>query len=474
MYANNYACRAKAISKLLDEKMKMVDKKQLRIIRYALKHLFSDKAFFVFDEPKDYFKIDNLLLRELRLGDGRAMFLSGVGLQHLDSIVVAFDQSDLFGSQADYSDVAHAVRTVFAQLMADRRVPPDVGEFVEMVRNSVESQIDTHTFAVPIYGINLEGSDSLTLGSFAVTLSPVDYIQQRGINHSGNDLTDAVQVMGACCWLIGSARGTANVGLEKFRTQAELVVGALALFAASMYERGASGFRIGVVMSPEQANGRNVWMSWTERKLQLGVSVKFVSTQDFLINSATLQRLREDNGFDRLFTILELAEKTPLEVAITRAVYWFADAHRDSAPAMRLVKYWSCIETFFSTDKEDITHSVSSGLATVLTMGGYAFVEQAEYAALRRRITRLYGLRSRAVHRGSFDHVSKTDVAVLGQWVSWMLINMVSFVERGYTNPKEIKAVSDQLDLQLMGTRSLRNGKLTDNPARFRLYTEEQ
>jgi hypothetical protein len=113
---------------------------------------------------------------------------------------------------------------------------------------------------------------------------------------------------------------------------------------------------------------------------------------------------------------------------------------------MRLIKYWSCVETFFSADTRDITKAVSTGLASVLVFDGYSFVPVAEYSSLKKKIAKLYNLRSRAVHGAAYEHVSERDASDLSQWVAWMLINMVTFVEHGYTKLAEIKEITDQLD----------------------------
>lgn len=97
-----------------------------------------------------------------------------------------------------------------------------------------------------------------------------------------------------------------------------------------------------------------------------------------------------------------------------------------------------------------LTQSVSTGLACVLVYGGYNFVPEAEYVSFKKRVATLYDLRSRAVHGAAYHHVSERNVADLSQWVAWMLINMVSFVERGYTKIGQIKAIADRLDEKLV------------------------
>ena len=46
---------------------------------------------------------------------------------------------------------------------------------------------------------------------------------------------------------------------------------------------------------------------------------------------------------------------------------------------------------------------------------------------------------------------TERNVNDLSQWAAWMLINMISFVERGYTKTRQIKAIADRLDEKLMG-----------------------
>jgi hypothetical protein len=148
----------------------------------------------------------------------------------------------------------------------------------------------------------------------------------------------------------------------------------------------------------------------------------------------------------RAFAILRAPDRTELEEAIARTVYWYSDAHRDPVLVMKLIKYWSCVEAFFSFEKEEITHAVSAGLASILVFGGFRFVPLSEYGALKRQIVDLYSLRSRAVHRGSHQHTKERDVAQFSQWVAWMIISMVALVEQGYTNLKAVKAQTDRLD----------------------------
>jgi hypothetical protein len=206
-------------------------------------------------------------------------------------------------------------------------------------------------------------------------------------------------------------------------------------------------------MSPEEGHGTAIWLSWSDKSLDLTTHRKYVGSQPFKINSDILGQFAASGVFARAFKIFESHSRTQLEEAIAKGVHWFSDAHRDAAPVMRLIKYWSCIETFFTSESKDITRSVSVGLASVLVYGGYGFVPEKEYPALKKRVAKLYDIRSRAVHGAAYHHVLERNVNDLSQWAAWMLLNMVSFVERGYTKTGQIKAMADRLDEQFMCAR---------------------
>lgn len=113
---------------------------------------------------------------------------------------------------------------------------------------------------------------------------------------------------------------------------------------------------------------------------------------------------------------------------------------------MQFVKYWSCIEVFFSEQNEEITKSVSAGIAAVLVFGGLGVVPEADYTKTKTRVTQLYKKRSKAVHGASREHVTTRDIVDLSRYAAWLLVNMLSMSERGYRDRKPIKAISMRLD----------------------------
>lgn len=419
-----------------------LSKKQMRAIDYSLNHLFRAKSLlpdFPKDLPgRDYFS------RLLRLSDNRSLFLTENAISHIRIIVEIISEANIYDGLADYSDIWSAFHHIIEDLISKNERPNDAVELLELIQNQIDSRISTCTYAVPLYGIKLDGIDLMEIGSLKIVISPIIYIENNEIECRIDDVTKHIEDNKHYLWLIGSARGTRRVSQEKFRELADLATGMLAVCAASMHEGGATPFEIGIIMTPQEGHGIARWISWNDKK-QLSTHCTLIGRQPFVLDRETHDELSGTTILPQAFKIFESQNRTELEKAVAKGVYWFSDAHRDKRPAMKLVKYWSCIETFFSSN-DNIVRSVSTGLAMILVSGAYEFVPKKEYPSLKKRVAKLYKLRSSAVHGANYRHVSERDVSELSQWAAWMLINMIAFVEQGFTQPSQIKNITDQLN----------------------------
>lgn len=426
--------------------MGKLNEKQCRALSFALERLFKPKSILPIDSFEDYKNVENLLSRQLHLTRDRVLLMSDQGLEYFRSIIKTIHESKFFDDLAEYSDVANGCRKVFESLISENQMPESVDELLELVRREVDLHIDHWTFAVPIYGVELIDIDALPLGAMRLARTGVEHLDAAGVRHDFTDVQRSIKISKTELWLIGSAHGTQRVAEALFRIQAELAVGMLAISAGSMYQNGATAFRIGVVMSPEQAHGGAVWYSWRESVRDLITHYTFKKSQNFQIDARLVEQFDEAAVFQKAFLVLQKDSPSQLEDAFARAVYWYSEAHREAIPTMKLVKYWSCVETFFSAENKDIARAVSSGLASILVFGGFGFVEPSSYEEIKKKVAKHYNLRSRALHGALHQHVSAKDAAELSQWVAWMLVNMVTLFDRGYLNVSQIKEQCDRLD----------------------------
>ncbi|TIL35949.1 HEPN domain-containing protein [Mesorhizobium sp.] len=429
----------------MERMVKPFTPKDLRILFSCADELFKTKSLIA---PKSIGDIpgDRTLIRELRLSDKRHLYFTDFGLETFRKVVDIIAEHDCFEGKADYSDIWSAWRTAIEHWLSNSLRPYNVGEVLEAVSNIISSEIKPQFFIVPIFGVTLNGADSFELGSMKVLRNPISTLDAMGISYDKHPHPSMLEVRPGVLWLHGSASGTEKVARRLFSEKAVLTAGLVAIAAAAKYENGAEGFRISTGMTPEDAPGRSIWMSWSETDSHITTHFAFPTGQPFPLNTELSDGSDAMRMVELALATLQKNEKTEIEEAIERAVYWFSDAHRDSLTVMRIVKYWSCVEAFFSLEKEGVTHSVSSGLASILIYGGFRFVDTSEYKSLKKQIGDLYDLRSQAVHRGAHKHITEKDVAQFSQWVAWMILAIVSLSDRGYTTLHQLKDQIDRLD----------------------------
>lgn len=422
-----------------------LSKKQARTIQYALTQLAGAKSFLPVS-IENFRKVP--FGHELQLTGHRMVLLSEHGMEQVRLIVRTLQLANPFDGMADYSDVWSACWKTLEELLSQNQMAESAEEWFDLISARVTPQIRSRCFAAPFVGIEFKDIDEVALGPLKLVRPSVSHLDGAGVDHEWANVEKIIgRYRDGELWLLGQARGTPRVAETKFRTLSDLVAGLLAATAAAvMLKSGATKIFVSPNISGHASHGDASWFSWDELNLNLSLHRSGLRGVPFVIGANLRDQLDEASVVGTSMRIFESDTRTPLEEAIARGFHWFADAHRDPTPVMQFVKYWSCIETFFSIDKEDITKSVSIGVAAVLVFGGFGFEPRENYSNLKRRVAILYGLRSQAIHRASRSHIFEPDVAELSRYTAQLLINAVSFVERGYRKPDEIKQYSMHLD----------------------------
>lgn len=418
--------------------------KQLRTITFASERLFGVKSWLRSDAVVRLGR--EIFSREVKHDSKLVGYLSTSGIAHFKTIVSTIDGADYFQGQAAYSDIWTACKEALAEFMSLELMPETAEEFLKPVRDRIEKEVRRRTFVVSMYGVQLKNVESLDLGRFRLVRPSAEIVLASGVSDKDGSLPKLMEQMGGeQVWFVGTVNATYDVAKRECFNQARLAAGLLAISAASTFEQGAQAFRIGAVASPEEARTpATVYLSWVDGTDHLGFGRQWRQGQDYEIDAALADQLQAAPVFGTMLRILQQSRHNKLEGAIVRAVYWFSDAHKDPAAVMRLVKFWSCIESFFSQE-EDITKSVSVGTAAVLTFGPFGFVPRSKYLATRKRLAALYAKRSKAVHDGMHDHVEASDLADLSQWAAWLILSMAEMSDR-YTETKQILAQSIAMD----------------------------
>lgn len=412
--------------------------KQARTIERALRQLAGGKSYKPIRSIEDFG--DKPFQRELQLSNHRMVLLTDHGMEQIERIVDLTVKADPFAGFADYADVWSASWKTLEQLVSAGQMAESAQEWFDLISARINPQIQTRVMIVPFVGVALKDIEDLVLGSFKLLRPSISHLESMGVDHEWADVPKIIAAYRSReLWLHGCVRETPRVAERRFRTLADLVAGLLAVAVSVLSKSGAIRVFISPNMTGHDSQGDATWFSWVAENAGFNIHRSGLRGVPFEIDMSLRDQLYQASTLQTAMRILESESRTPLEESIARGFHWFADAHRDPTPVMQFVKYWSCIETFFSIDQEEITKSVSIGVAAVLVFGGYEFVPQDDYAKVKRRVADLYGLRSQAVHRASRTHLTELDVAELSRYAAQLLINMASFVDQGYQRPGEIK-----------------------------------
>lgn len=421
----------------------MMTPKNQRRLDTAVAGLFGARGFFIPETLKDFKGMD-VFSRELPLSGGRQLYFTDTGVKHLHTVVELLQEDRVLGRLGSESDISTVCRNLISELLSQGLAPEDGPEFAALVTAKLKEQIKRFTFIVTMAGVTFEGVDEIALGELVLRRPSGDIL--AGCLAKDGEVDDALARMGPGIWLCGTEQGTADVAQQKFVEKARRVAGLLSLIAASLAEWGATSFRIVPVMSAAQNSHAAVWLSFPNDSKALSFHRHFSDTQSFRIPADFLQRLGECDWFPRLVELINREPCNEVEEALIRAIYWFSDAQRDPVREMQLVKFWSCIECFFSFEGEKTTKKVIRGLAAVMVLGGYQFVPISEHPSLKKRIGELYDQRSRAVHDARYGHVTQRAVADLSRWAAWLIINVVALANNGYTTRTLLLEQSLRLD----------------------------
>jgi hypothetical protein len=200
------------------------------------------------------------------------------------------------------------------------------------------------------------------------------------------------------------------------------------------------------VISPLEHRSPLSLLRWETGGDNPSLSYKWGEEQDLPLSSESVAYLNRVCFLKQLASLPERTDRSELQDAIVRSLYWFADAYRDRNPTMQFVKLWSCAECFFAIQKEEVTKLNVNGIAAVLTFAGFNIMDVEDYPIFKRRLTNLYELRSVALHRAQFDHIQTSDLNDLSRWIAWIIISTVSLSERGYKTLRQVHEQISRLD----------------------------
>ena len=419
--------------------------KQIRVLNRCIRELFTPKAF---GDAAALIQMDftEVIRRLISVSSERGVkrLLSDQGVAAHDRIVATLRDIGMCSPEVLYADLWSAVRKVVERCLADKVKPEDATELVSLVANELTNSIQDRWFVAPVVGVTLVGVEELQLGGLAISQSVDALVAQHGkmlADPTPAWLSD--QIRKQPC-ISGSFRGTFEAARLRFREQTTLASGLLAVIAGYEFDRGATAFNIHVPMVVSGVVAASGYLHWSDGQDAIGWSTCRGAGQSFEIDAERAKRLTGPGFANYGFAMLNKISRSDVEDSICRAIYWYGDAHRDSVPVMQFVKYWSCLECFFTLEKQDITEALAIGVTSVLTHGHFQTMEKKDYKRNRDKVKAFYTKRSQALHAAVHGHVTAGDLIQMSQWAACVITNFISFAS---DQLPDLKTLFDRLKM---------------------------
>jgi hypothetical protein len=125
--------------------------------------------------------------------------------------------------------------------------------------------------------------------------------------------------------------------VQRFERRAALTVGLIAVCGALLYEGAIWRSHVRLSSSPST---KAAWstLCWEQGGAEPRLINSGEGKQDLPMNAESMAFLRRVCFLDRIVALLGEGERTEVQDAIVRALYWFGDAHGDRNRAMRFIK----------------------------------------------------------------------------------------------------------------------------------------
>lgn len=320
----------------------------------------------------------------------------------------------------------------------------NIASFLASVEARIKPQIITHRFFTTLDGLCLSGLNQMRVGRLTIQTPDLAMLEHCVANE--DMINGTWDRMKQGLWISVEITGSRKYAEIRFFEDVKAACGLLAVSLTTVLDRGGSVVRLTPSMDGRVRPSAASWFSIESSSKKLSTSSSMKGFQSIILNDGHIEELQESEWFLELTRIIQKEGEGDIENAVRRAVYWFFDAQIDTSAEMQLVKFWSCIECFFSFENSGkTTTKIKHGLTALLTLGGYGFANIDTWRELEKEVDELYELRSRAVHDAKHSHVSDRDITKVSKWAAWAILEISSLISRGYETRAQIKEQTDRL-----------------------------
>ena len=287
---------------------------------------------------------------------------------------------------------------------------------IDAIKNLLKSNpVSTYRVLRGIYGIDLQDlSKPYHIGNFTI----YHYSSHKNIIESYTPVSPEFLLMDKEEYLVEykvEARD-GNKALEK----ADKYFALFPLFVKFMLGSKIKHHDIGILQFPNSTLTQAFILSAEDNSIKLdnenGFYLPFHIDDEYFI--------KPEAGYDKLWILIDKANKNKLETRIVNAVQWIGKSLSESDFQSAFIQTVIAIEIIFTfQEKTVVTPSIMSQISESLALiVGNNYAERIE---IEKRIKDLYGVRSGIVHAGK-DEISYDDYMTFLQYARIVIIRLLT------------------------------------------------
>ena len=420
-----------------------ISAKKRRILEADLTALLKPTAFVPKLQAYKTLDLIERLRREVRTPGGHSLYFSDKGLESFLRLNDTVQEVLPSRSVLEPQNICVACKTALGHLYEQDAPSRDIVSYMTEVDRIAQASISTYRFYTSLAGLEFEGVDEFSIGYLSIQRPDLDVLKRCVADDQL--VTSTWKQMQQGLWVTAEVTGSSEYAERRFFDDVKIACGLLALSFTTVLERGGAAVRLIPSMDGRFKPGAVSWFSFSTTSKVLRATTNMVGFKRLTFGEAHKSGLLSCDWYHDLVRITQNGKGSDAELAVRRAIYWFFDAQTDTSPEMQLVKFWSCIECFFSIGTSDTTKKIKRGVTAILTYGQYRFSEKSNWKRLEAEIGHLYDLRCGAVHMAEHNHVNDEHVTTLSKWAAWVLLEVVQLITDGFDTQVKIKAEVDRV-----------------------------
>ncbi len=390
---------------------------------------------------------------------GRSLFLDNELLKLLHQSVEIISNSKILKNLFTYHSVYKAFFSVLEKSVGDKIT----GDFSPVILREISKELngllDKREYTFALRGVKFVSIKELCMGE--VELAEFDEVLlQKALDYEKQS-TDDPEVIGMLedflrkaflgkIVVTASGYGDSDRSRNEARTKARLAVNYLRFLSCILLHDRVHENLLKISFEDETyLGGEQLFFKSSKKDLiTMSSGVGRRNLQDFPLSEERIQEICSNIFYNDFCAFAFSNQKTQVESTIIVATHWIGEAQHDYDPESSFLKFWTSLESIFTTSHSDITKNLAEGVSALLVFSGYRFAPLSDLQTIYKDVSSLYALRSKIVHRGNLDQLTHQNINKMAMYAAYTILALLDLRSRGYTSMAEIQSHTERLHKQ--------------------------